>query len=675
METLWTPIGPGLWAPVLAWLGTYLVHSTLLLGAAWGVGRWLRRRERAGGLALEERLWKAALVGGLLTAGLQVGLGALPHPLVATVSLPAVAAPAASSISPAAGGPAAGVFVAAPSPIGAVSARGAGRPDPRLASLAALLPGWQRLTLAGWLAGAWILSLVLVVSWIRLRLSLRRRRDVGSGPARRALDRLLARSGTRRVRLTGTGRLPVPVALGVGEREICLPRRALEELDGRQQEGLVAHELAHLERWDPVWLLAARALENLLFFQPLNRLARRRLQEISEYRCDAWAVAATGDRLSLARSLTEVAGWLTDRCHTAPVPGMARGRRNLGDRVRRILEPSAVAGDDRTSRRRAILALSVALPLTALLAPGMSPARLAVETPPATPAAPGAAADPVGAEPPAAPAAEEVAPAARPDEPEAAPDRNRGEDEDLDRPEGRDLSGEIDPEELAAAVARVQEAVPDPAALAELERRIEHAVQQVTQSQSAALAAQRQAMEELQRELDRELAAVPEGRELTSKELQRLHGQLRELAEQARSEAEAAQPSEAELSELRELSRQLAAEARPDTHEIERMNREIQQRVRAEVEHANREMERTSRELREEMLRRTRTQQSAARRQVEQQMEAARRQIEAERQELERQRDELERQRRQFERQRERERERVRQERREGGESSPPPTS
>ena len=53
---------------------TYLLHSTLLLAAALLMRIALRERR----LVLQEALLRAALVGGFVTAGLQVGLGLQP---------------------------------------------------------------------------------------------------------------------------------------------------------------------------------------------------------------------------------------------------------------------------------------------------------------------------------------------------------------------------------------------------------------------------------------------------------------------------------------------------------------------------------------------------------------------------------------------------------------------
>ncbi|HEX6885555.1 MAG TPA: M56 family metallopeptidase [Planctomycetota bacterium] len=56
----------------LAWLATYAVHSTLFLGLAFGLDRLRRPRLERN----RERVWKLALVGGVLSATLQCALGA-----------------------------------------------------------------------------------------------------------------------------------------------------------------------------------------------------------------------------------------------------------------------------------------------------------------------------------------------------------------------------------------------------------------------------------------------------------------------------------------------------------------------------------------------------------------------------------------------------------------------
>jgi len=161
-------------------------------------------------------------------------------------------------------------------------------------------------------------------------------------PIGHRLRELLARAGVdRSVDLTGSSAIASPVALP-GD-EVCLPRRALLELQPEEQDGMLAHEVAHLVRRDPQWLVLARAIETVFFFQPLNRVARHRMQEVAEYLCDDWAVARTRRPVMLAKCLAAVAEWVgrapmvtTPRLH--PMSAMVEsGGSPLVRRVGRIL--------------------------------------------------------------------------------------------------------------------------------------------------------------------------------------------------------------------------------------------------------------------------------------------------------------------------------------------------
>src|SRR5262249_42136006 len=100
--TLWSG-SPAIVKSAVSWLLTYAVHSTLLLSAVWLVCKQLRDRA----LWLQESLWKMALVGGLLTATVQMAEGVQPLggliPLGAIAEVPqsaATHAPASGASSP-----------------------------------------------------------------------------------------------------------------------------------------------------------------------------------------------------------------------------------------------------------------------------------------------------------------------------------------------------------------------------------------------------------------------------------------------------------------------------------------------------------------------------------------------------------------------------------------------
>jgi hypothetical protein len=684
--TTWITTPHGL----LAWAATYLLHSTVLLSAAWGVSRLLAGR----GLRLEERLWKVALVGALLTATVQTGVASLP-----AASSPVERAALGTGVPAAAPAPA---VPAEPVDFQELSTRAAApvaqtAPDPRLGRLSALLPGWQRLALGAWAFGALLLVTGLAFRWVRLRRCLRARRDVEAGAPRRLLDRLLESTEShRRVRLTGSSALPVPVALGVGEQEICLPSRALRELDDRRQQGLLAHELAHLERRDPAWQLLALGLESVLFFQPLNRVARRRLEEIAELQCDAWAVRATGDRLGLARCLTEVAGWLLEgrgALAAASAPGasaMARRRGQLGTRIRRIL--ASGSGDDSLDGRRRWIAPAAAVGLLALalLIPGLAPSTLA---------SPGPA---PGADPQVAPGAEGVAQddrdqdqdrdqARERDEREAELSGHREADEGYgpDDPEhyyqedwdvDLDFDESFDPEEIEHLVAEAMEAAHagllDAEEMGDLEVEIEAALAEVMAELPEILAEQQETLDELHREMPRLLAEAEremqaeEGRAMTAEEREELRREI-----------------EHGLAEAREELRHAMEEMGPQMEELRRIQREVSVNVREEMRRAHEELERAERTVRQEVrrevseearaeMREARAARAEAEREVRREVERAEREMERASRELDEMRRELDREREALERERralEEERRQLERTRRESAEAEEPP--
>jgi hypothetical protein len=95
----------------LAWLLTYAIHSTVLLSLAWVI---LRVRRWTPGAA--ELLWKSAMLGGILTATIQLQLDLRPAGSVALRARTADA-PVIPAITPAlAAAEQARVRVAADSP-------------------------------------------------------------------------------------------------------------------------------------------------------------------------------------------------------------------------------------------------------------------------------------------------------------------------------------------------------------------------------------------------------------------------------------------------------------------------------------------------------------------------------------------------------------------------------
>src|SRR2546423_2996496 len=335
---------------LLAWLLTYLIHSTVLLGVAWLVTR-PRRLEPAA----RELLWKVALLASLVTGTIQSRLQ-LSTP--AAMTLPVAASPAAPSVHEPA------IVPSNESPVGTTSPTS--RTSTTSAALRAALP---LLTVLLWAAFALASSLYYVARRLILVGRLADRRAVSDGPLAATLADLKRTTGyRRRVRLTMARTISSPVALGLSE--ICVPELALSELGAEQQRSMLAHELAHLARRDSLWLAGASLIERCFFFQPLNRLARRELETTAEYLSDEWAMRKTGSAVSLAKCLATVAEWIQASPLGVPVAGLAERRSLLVSRISRLLEGRLSSSP--VSRRGWAVAATLGVAVTIAAAPHVS---------------------------------------------------------------------------------------------------------------------------------------------------------------------------------------------------------------------------------------------------------------------------------------------------------------
>jgi beta-lactamase regulating signal transducer with metallopeptidase domain len=224
---------------------------------------------------------------------------------------------------------------------------------------------WGELFGALWLLGAALGLAGIVAGALRLRSQLAGRRPIVAPWGLHELQ------PAPRVGLCVAPNLRVPLVYGVWRPEVCVPARALIELDADALRAIVAHELGHVVHRDPLWRWIGLLLERVLFFQPLLRLANRELTAASELLADAWAVERTRRPLALAESLTVVAAWVRPRAFASPAPAMAGQRSQLRRRVERLVEADATGIVDPWPRWLAP-GLTIAVAGLVAFAPGVS---------------------------------------------------------------------------------------------------------------------------------------------------------------------------------------------------------------------------------------------------------------------------------------------------------------
>ncbi len=102
-------------------------------------------------------------------------------------------------------------------------------------------------------------------------------------------------------------RVTVPTVLGILKPMILLPVSLASGLAPDQIESVLAHELAHLRRYDHFVNLMQCVIESLLFFHPAIWWVSRRIRDEREHCCDDLVVACGAVPLDYAASLLRVA--------------------------------------------------------------------------------------------------------------------------------------------------------------------------------------------------------------------------------------------------------------------------------------------------------------------------------------------------------------------------------
>ncbi|WP_262690969.1 M56 family metallopeptidase [Kordiimonas aestuarii] len=120
-------------------------------------------------------------------------------------------------------------------------------------------------------------------------------------------------------------------------REICLPDWAFDDLPHEELKSLLAHEIGHMVRRDPLMLMALQMLSRLFFFQPMFILARKRLTDIAELAADEWAAKQLADARAVATALFTCATRIQENRQIQWGLAMAGNKSMLKTRVERLI--------------------------------------------------------------------------------------------------------------------------------------------------------------------------------------------------------------------------------------------------------------------------------------------------------------------------------------------------
>lgn len=188
-----------------------------------------------------------------------------------------------------------------------------------------------------WLVLALVALAALLVSYRRAIGNLGSRiRVPAEHSANQALRSVCERADIRHVPyLSRSSEINSPVCLP--RREICLPDWAFEDMADDALKSLIAHELAHMVRYDPAKIIALQTLCRIFFFQPLFALARRRIEDTAELAADEWAAKQLANASAVAEALYTCAKRITEKRQTQWGLAMAGDKSILKHRIERLI--------------------------------------------------------------------------------------------------------------------------------------------------------------------------------------------------------------------------------------------------------------------------------------------------------------------------------------------------
>ncbi len=200
---------------------------------------------------------------------------------------------------------------------------------------------WQ-----GWLTGLWLVgvaamllrALAVMMGGGRLQ---RRCVPVESEAVLALVEQLRQRMHIgRRIRVVIGEHLSVPGVVGCVWPTLLLPVSLVSGVPADDLQAILAHELAHIKRFDYLVNFGQMIVEALLFFNPAVWWVSRQIRIEREACCDLAGVALTGRKTQYAETLVSWAQRLRDQ-HAAGAPAIAfadgKDEGSLLDRVRRIV--------------------------------------------------------------------------------------------------------------------------------------------------------------------------------------------------------------------------------------------------------------------------------------------------------------------------------------------------
>ncbi len=129
----------------------------------------------------------------------------------------------------------------------------------------------------------------------------------------------------------------VPMVIGHLKPIILLPVGMVSGLSTAEIEAVLAHELAHVKRYDYLINIFQTLVESVLFFNPVVWWVSSQIRIQREHCCDDLAVKHCGNNLAYAQALTNLSTWTVPEGRLSMA--LFRDRKELFNRIKRLVGP------------------------------------------------------------------------------------------------------------------------------------------------------------------------------------------------------------------------------------------------------------------------------------------------------------------------------------------------
>ncbi|MFC2098308.1 M56 family metallopeptidase [Bacteroidota bacterium] len=181
---------------------------------------------------------------------------------------------------------------------------------------------------------------------------------------------LVQKSGINRViHFKLSGRITVPTVIGVIKPVILVPAGIISLMPVEQLESIIAHELAHIRRYDYLINIIQSLIEALFFYHPVVWLLSSSIRQEREKCCDDYAVRTCGKLSIYARALAGLGEYQAGAI--MPAVALSGNKNRIIHRVERLINPKKMKNNASEKIVAGLIIIGSAIIMT--LSTGASP--------------------------------------------------------------------------------------------------------------------------------------------------------------------------------------------------------------------------------------------------------------------------------------------------------------